>query len=201
MTSLKSLARSAMLGSTDDSLLTSAISIGISELGGFVPPTFEGGGSACPAESKSQMPEKAADWLKSILTGEFEALLPEFLQLAAERGYIVPPETLPALLGLGKNGLRAWVAPVIGERGRWLAAHNPAWAYALGRDPLEAWEHGARLERVTALEQVRAREPEKAREWVQATWEQEAPEDRAAFLAVFSAGLSMADEPFLEGCL
>ncbi len=190
-----------MLGSTDDLLLVSAIRAGITELGGLVPATFEGATNVCGAESKPQMPGKAAGLLKRILTGELDASLPEFLQLTAERGFIVPPETLPALLGLGKNELRKLVIPVIGERGRWLAAHNPAWAYALGRAPLEAWENGLKAERIAALEQVRASEPGKAREWVQASWEQDSPEDRAAFLATFSVGLGMDDEPFLETCL
>jgi len=202
MTTLKALTQSAMLGAPDpEALLVSAARIGLAELGGYLPAAFEGELSACPAESKPQMPEKAAGLLKRLLAGEFEGALPEFLQLTAERGYIVPPETLPALLGLGKNDLRKLVRLVIGERGGWLAAHNPTWAYALGREPLEAWEQGTRAERIAALEQIRAREPGKARAWVHASWEQDAPEDRAAFVATFSAGLSMADEPFLESCL
>ncbi len=201
MTTLQNLARSAMLGSTDASLLTSAAKTGIAELGGYLPATFEGESEACGAESQPQMPEKAAGLLKRLVAGEFDGLLPEFLQLTAERGYIAPPETLPALLGLGKNDLRKLVIQVIGERGRWLAAHNPAWAYALGRAPLDAWENGLRAERIAALEQTRAAEPGKAREWVQASWAQDAPEDRAAFLATFSVCLSMDDEPFLETCL
>ncbi len=201
MTTLQHLAQSAMLGSSDDSLLVSAIQTGIAELGGYVSATFAGENKACGAESKPQMPEKAAGLLKRLVAGEFDGLLPEFLQLTAERGYIVPPETLPALLGLGKNDLRKLVLPVIGERGRWLAAHNPAWAYALGRDPLDGWENGLKAERIAALEQIRATEPEKACAWVQSSWEQDAPEDRALFLGAFSIGLSMEDEPFLETCL
>jgi len=201
MITLEQLAKSAMLGSNDDLLLVSAIRAGITELGGLVPATFEGATNGCGAESRPQMPEQAAGLLERLIAGEFDGLLPEFLQLSAERGYIVPPETLPALLGLGKNDLRKLVIPVIGERGRWLAAHNPAWAYALGRDPLEAWENGLRAERVAALEQVRASEPGKARAWVQASWEQDSPEDRAAFLGTFSTNLGMDDEPWLEACL
>jgi hypothetical protein len=201
MTSLHSLTQSAMLGSADDSLLVSAIQTGIAELGGYIPATFEGKSTACPPESQPQMPEKAAGLLKRLVAGEFDGLLPEFLQLTAERGYIVPPETLPALLGLGKNDLRKLVLPVIGERGRWLAAHNPAWAYALGRDPRDAWENGVRVERIAALEQIRASEPGKAREWIQASWEQDSPEDRSLFLGACSVGLSLEDEPFLETCL
>ncbi len=171
MTTLHALAQSAMLGSSDDSLLVSAIQTGIAELGGLVPAAFEGATNVCGAESKPQMPEQAAGLLKRLIAGEFDGLLPEFLQLTAERGDIVPPETLPALLGLGKNDLRKLVLPVIGERGRWLASHNPAWAYALGRDPLEAWENGLRAERVAALEQIHASEPGKERQWVQSGWD------------------------------
>jgi hypothetical protein len=189
MTSLHSLTQSAMLGSADDSLLVSAIQTGIAELGGYIPATFEGKSTACPLESQPQMPEKAAGLLKRLVAGEFDGLLPEFLQLTAERGYIVPPETLPALLGLGKNDLRKLVLPVIGERGRWLAAHNPAWAYALGRDPRDAWENGVRVERIAALEQIRASEQGKARGWIQASWEQDSPEDRSLFLGACSVHL------------
>ena len=201
MTTLHSLSQSAMLGSTDDALLVAAARTGLAELGGYIPATFAGEITVCGAESQPQMPEKAATLLNRLVAGEFDGLLPEFLQLTAERGYIVPPETIPALLGLGKNDLRKLVLPVIGERGRWLAAHNPAWAYALGRDPLEAWENGVRAERIAALEQIRAEEPGKAREWVQASWEKDAPEDRALFLGAYSVGLSFEDEPFLESCL
>lgn len=202
MTTLHALTQSAMLGSMDDSLLVSAARTGLAELGGYMP--IAGHASSvthATEETLPQMPEKAAGLLKRIVAGEFDGLLPEFLQLTAERGYIVPPETIPALLGLGKNDLRKLVLPVIGERGRWLAAHNPAWAYALGRDPLDAWENGVRAERIAALEQIRATEPGKARSWVLASWEQDSPEDRALFLGAFSVGLSMEDEPFLESCL
>ncbi len=201
MTTLKQMTQSAMLGSAEDSLLVSAASTGMAELGGYMPATFEGEVTASIAESRPQMPKKAVGLLKRLVAGEFDGLLPEFLQLSAVRGTIAPPEMLPALLGLGKTDLRKLVIPVIGERGRWLAAYNPAWAYALGRDPLDAWENGLRAERIAALEQVRATQPGKAREWLQSTWEQDSLEDRALFLAVFSVGLSMDDEPFLESCL
>jgi hypothetical protein len=147
------------------------------------------------------MSEKAAGLLKRILAGEFEDTLHEFLDLAVTRGLVAPPETIPALLGLGKGELRPLVLAVSGERGPWLAAHNPAWAFALARAPQDAWEHGTRIERVAALEQVRLNNPEQACQWVQSTWQQDSPEDRAAFLATFFSHLSLADEPFLETCL
>ncbi len=201
MTTLKSLAQSAMLGSTDESLLASAIRVGIAELGGYVPVAFTGERAICSTESQPRMPERAGRLLKRMLEEEMNELLPEFLQGAAERGYIVPPETLPALLSPGRNAWHSLILPVIGERGSWLAAHNPAWNYARKREPLEAWENGTRAERVFALERMRTTDPDRGREWVQTCWETDSPEDRAAFLATFAIGLSMDDEPFLEACL
>src|SRR5262249_3150418 len=43
--------------------------------------------------------------------------------------------------------------------------------------------------------------PLNARELLASTWQQEPPEDRAAFLASLEVGLSMDDEPFLESTL
>jgi hypothetical protein len=201
MTTLKSLAQSAMLGSTDESLLASAIRVGIAEVGGYVPVAFTGGGEKCNPESRPRMPEKASRLLKRMLEREQDDLLPEFLQEAAKRGYIAPPETLPGLLGLSRNKWRSLILPLIGERGSWLAAHNPAWAYARKREPLDVWENGTRAERILVLEQMRTSDPAQGREWVQSNWEIDSPADRAAFLATFAIGLSMEDEPFLEACL
>jgi hypothetical protein len=91
---------------------------------------------------------------------------------------------------------------VIGERGKWLASQNPAWAYALGKDDeQDVWETGARLERVEYLERLRERDPKHAVELIQSTWAQDPPEERAALVTALSNGLSMADEPFLDACL
>lgn len=219
MATLKSLTQSAMLGSgggfkppaleyvrvpdadPEAALLISAAVVGIGQLGGWRPLEVTGGEATCPPETGLQLPERAAGLLKRILAGEFEAVLPEFLQLAAERGFVVPPETLPTLLGLGKKELHPLILAVIGERGRWLAGLNPAWTYALAPAGEQAWETGKFTERVALLEQLRATAPGKARELVQTTWEQDSPEARAAFVTTLAGGLSMQDEPFLESCL
>jgi hypothetical protein len=139
--------------------------------------------------------------LKRILKGEFEATLPEFLRLSAAEGYIMPPETLPALLGLGKQELRGLVLPVLGERGRWLAHYNPAWAYALPPGAEEDWETGSLAQRISLLESLRARTPERALDLLKSTWAADSPEARATFLRILAAGLGRQDEPFLESCL
>lgn len=186
----------------EEVLFSTAALIGLASLAGITPPKLEVNDPGSPAESQRMISEEAAPFLKRILAGEYPEVLPEFLALTASKKCRVPPETLPALLGLGKHKLRKLVLPVIGERGKWLAGQNPAWAYALGReDEAEVWETGARLERVQYLERLRERDPKHAVELVQSTWAQDPPEERAAWIAALANGLSMDDEPFLESCL
>ena len=183
-------------------LFSSAALIGLASLAGTIPDQVEANDVASLAESQQVISEEASIFLKRILGGEHEQVLPEILSLTASHNRLVPPETLPALLGLGKHKLRKLVLPVMGERGKWLAGQNPAWSYALGREDEElVWETGARLERVEWLERLRERNPKHAVELIQSTWSQDPYEERAAFVAALSNGLSMDDEPFLESCL
>ncbi len=90
---------------------------------------------------------------------------------------------------------------VLGARGRWLAAQNPDWS-ALVFNPVErAWSDGQRKERLAYLEDLRAQDPDRARELLAEAWPQEALPERLAFLQTLADGLSMADEPFLETVL
>ncbi|MEV7969340.1 DUF5691 domain-containing protein [Sphaerisporangium sp. NPDC088356] len=63
------------------------------------------------------------------------------------------------------------------------------------------WEFGTRGDRLSYLRGLRAVDPAKARALLRRGWEQESPEDRAAFILAMADGLSMADEPFLEAVL
>lgn len=186
---------------TDASFFSTAALIGMANIAGRLPTRLEETVDASPAESRRIISEEASIFLKRILDGEHQEVLPEFLELTASHKRLVPPEALPALLGLGKHKLRKLVLPVIGERGKWLAGQNPAWAYALGREDDDVWETGTRLERVQYLERVRERDAKHAVALVQSTWDQDLPEERAAFVAALAIGLSMDDEPFLETCL
>ncbi len=219
MSSLKALTQTAMLGAgagftppasdlapisgadPQALFLASAAVIGIGEIGGRIPAILEIEDPACPAESSVYLPEAAVGQLKRMLAGEFELLLPEFLDLAASRGFLAPPELLPVLLGIGKADIRQKALRIVGRRGEWLARHNPAWGFAVSRLPQDAWEHGSFAERLAALGQQRAAQPDEARGWVEDTWGQDSPEQRAAFIAALEPGLSMADEILLEICL
>ncbi|WP_283137028.1 DUF5691 domain-containing protein [Rhizohabitans arisaemae] len=148
---------------------------------------------------------EAADRLARILAGQQQRVLPEWLDLAARRRLRAPGHLLPELLDRGRNdrSLREPIAVVAGRRGRWLAGHNPHWAYLLRERSggVETWELGAPGERLSYLERLRGRDPAAARETLRASWRQETPDDRALFTAALAEGLSAADEPFLEEVL
>jgi hypothetical protein len=64
-----------------------------------------------------------------------------------------------------------------------------------------AWETGARAMRLALLSESRKASPAQARALIEATWASEKADDRTAFVASLDAGLSIDDEPFLEGAL
>ena len=159
----------------------------------------------CPAEQQPRASERAGSFLLRMLSGDFGELLPEWLDLAAKCRLLAPPEALPALLGVGANRaeLREMILPVLGERGRWLAAQNPEWAWVTGAagEDESIWQVGERPARLMFLQRLRRTNAVRARELVMQTWKEETPDDRAAFISVFEIGLTGADEAFLESAL
>ncbi|WP_299415757.1 DUF5691 domain-containing protein [Acaryochloris sp. IP29b_bin.148] len=169
--------------------------------------------SPCSAETLSQCSDRTHHHLQTILNGEYKAVLPELLGLMAQAKQLVPPAALPALLdqGRGQTELRSRIQAVIGERGRWLAQHNSMWAYAVGQ-PLphteageidqqaveNLWKTSDPPLRIDLLKTFRSLKPQAAQEMLNTTWKQEKAKDRATFLALLHANLSLADEPFLE---
>jgi len=161
-----------------------------------------------PLDDRLPCPPKAADHLARILSDEaLMPLLPEWLAALATGGYDLPHRWLPEMLELAcqQKDLRPLVRPVIGQRGVWLAVQREPWAHLLlptGRqDVTERWQNGLFDERLELLWHVRRADPLLGLELLSSTWPQEPPREREAFLAALSAGLSMADEPFLEAAL
>ncbi|WP_020579164.1 DUF5691 domain-containing protein [Actinopolymorpha alba] len=153
----------------------------------------------------------ASHRLARILAGEHLGALPEWLTAAAGHGFRVPGHLLPALLerARGSQRIRGLVSAVGGHRARWLAGLNPDWAFLLdeahGSDTAELdpniWEYGDPGQRRGYLARLRTQDPDRARDLVVATWAQETPRDRIAFLSSFGVGLALADEAFLETVL
>ncbi|MEV4948176.1 DUF5691 domain-containing protein [Streptomyces sp. NPDC053755] len=144
-------------------------------------------------------------------------LLPQWLAAANERGFAAPASSLPALLDAARarTDLRPQALALAGPRGLWLARLNPEWKFALrgtsgsaalpgARNPREVaklWSEGLFAERVALLGALRAENPAAALSLLASTWQAERAEDRLMFLDSLRAGLSGADEEFLEAAL
>src|SRR5262249_60354209 len=63
----------------------------------------------------------AANLLRQLIGGQNDELLPEALSRMRAAGLRLPFDLLPVALGMRNNDYRAALAPVLGERGRWLA--------------------------------------------------------------------------------
>ena len=154
----------------------------------------------CSFDDLPRCSPRAARYLQQMLEGQFPHLLSEWLENAAIARQRVPEMLLPSLLDKGRQQ-REWrpaVLPVLGQRGRWLAAQNPDWHYAVALTTEADWDTGTPAARLLYLQDLRSHNPEHARELLQSTWKQETASDRAKFLEACRIGFSLADEPFLE---
>ncbi len=150
----------------------------------------------------------SAHHLQLILEGRYADVLPEFLSLLQKKKQRIPTRLIPQIME-AKDLKTLWpqIEPFIGRSGQWLLRQNPdcqQWAaapFAEGKETGQLWETGSSMKRLALLRQLRGEKPDRARILLEGTWPQENPADRAAFLAAFSEGLSLADEPFLERCL
>lgn len=186
------------------SLLSAAGMITLWQKAGYQPPTDP---QPLPAPGEPERLPRcralASQHLALMLQGQHENVLPEWLAALAEAGQRATEEHLPALLELGRTqtNLRLLILPVLGQRGRWLAGQNPAWHYAAAESDETVWQTGSHDERLFLLQQLRRGNPDRAHELLARTWSEETAKIRAAYLSAFVAGLSMADEPFLEKLL
>jgi hypothetical protein len=190
-------------------LLAAAATISIYRGAGKLASKGKAPESPAPADVLPRCSPRSAQHLIAMLDGTHDSVLGEWLTAAAAAKKRIPEERIPALLDRGAHSeeLRDGVTHVLGRRGVWLAAQNPAWSFVGGSattevdEQIQVWETGDRAARVAVLRRMRGCDPGKAREMVQSTWKQDAPDDRAEFVAEFNAGLSAADEPFLEELL
>lgn len=161
------------------------------------------GVAPCSEQDLPRCSGRATWCLQQVLQGQYASLLPEWLEKAAIAQHRVPELLLPALLDKGRQQreLRAALLPTLGQRGRWLAAQNPDWNYAVALVPETDWDTGTTAARVLLLQDLRSHAPDRARALLQATWSQEPASDRVRFLETFRVGLSLADEPFLTMAL
>ncbi|NJO26221.1 MAG: hypothetical protein HC874_00820 [Richelia sp. SL_2_1] len=141
--------------------------------------------------------------LEIMLSGEYIAFLPEWLQLLAANKKVVSPKYLPDLLtkGIIQHHWRKYILPVLGKRGIWLAAQNPEWSYAVSENKDQIWKNGSLKARKNLLKELRQSEPEKGLKQLQHIWSKEKAQERASLLETLEVGLSIEDETFLEDAL
>jgi hypothetical protein len=179
------------------------------ERSGFVAPDQPAPAST-PASAPDTLrpcPPRAQAILALLLRGLHPAgLEAEWLRLLHRHGGRLPPHVLPKLLDAATRqpALRPAVLPVLGERGHWLARLQPEWRWAADADAdadAAPWETGTPEQRVSALRDWRARDPQAALAALAAAWSSEPPDQRAALLAALAVGLAPDDEAFLETAL
>lgn len=194
----------------EQKLLGTAATLALYRRAGQLPTL--GPASPAPAEPETQLRCRpaAAARLGTMLAGLYSDLLPEWFALA--EGQRVPEELLPDVLDWSQKHLDQLehILPVLGARGRWLAAYRPSWrAIAVAAladratpETLTAhWHTGDRASRKLLLARLRLYNLALARELVASTWAEDGAEERLVFLQTFPTGLSMEDEPFLETAL
>jgi hypothetical protein len=189
--------------SPEAALLSAAAVLALYQQAGWLPANRPATLEPCPPDNLPRCGSRAAQLLQQMLEGKYPQVLSEWLTMAAIAQQHVPELYLPKLLDLGKQqrGWRSAILPVLGQRGRWLAAQNPDWSYAVELTSTEDWETGSQAARLLYLQQLRAIDPDQPRSLLMATWSQEAAGDRAKFLDTLRIGLSLADETFLEDAL
>ncbi|MFC7968744.1 DUF5691 domain-containing protein [Streptomyces cinereoruber] len=184
-----------------------------------------------PEDPRVPLPEAARRRLDQLLAGrtapspagrrgaapDLTELLPQWLALAEGHGYKAPAAALPALLDAARarTDLRPSALRFAGPRGLWLARLNLEWRFALRGtgaagalpSPRDAegvralWDEGLFAERVALLAAVRNDDPAAGLALLASTWATERAEDRLMFLDSLRAGISDADEEFLEAAL
>ncbi len=218
-----SRAESLPLLSAENSALVATLMAGVCppELGSLFP-------EAALTPGESPPPEIADESIRSLLLtasrhgvqredlevddDTIRSLLPETFALIAKAGQRLPPAMLPTVLDLKGAEVRAVLPAVLGERGRWLAGQNPAWAWVRNQEaaamrqelPADAerlWQEGVLSERTAVLERLREHDPNQGLLWLTQTWKSEKADTRLTLMRALTVGLSLADEPFLEAAL
>jgi hypothetical protein len=175
---------------------------------GYVAATGAARPEPAPAETRPPCSAALAAVVADLAEARNKVVLAEALERMDARRLRLPPERLPALAALRDATLLPAAAGVAGARGRWLAAHNPAWSWLTGGvapasldERRRTWEEGATEARLAALRATRADEPAQARAWVEAAWKAEKAALREQVLDAFAIGLSGDDEAFLTQAL
>ncbi|RSK33117.1 DUF5691 domain-containing protein [Hymenobacter metallilatus] len=184
-------------------LLTAGVLSAIRKAGYRLAATAVADVALAAPETQDALGAGGAQLLQQLLEGQYPELLPEFLAALADNQRRVPHQLLVQLLEYARPrpALHPAVAAVLGRRGAWLAAQNPAWQGLLAASEQAteqtAWETGTIGQRALYLENLRRREPAHARQLLAAGLPQEPAKHQAQLLETLQERLAADDAPLL----
>ena len=186
-------------------LLRQAMLVTIPALTGAQPAQYEGPlPEPAPADDRPLIPRAAQLRLRAVLD-VYPKYLAEWLVAVQASGRRLPLNALPGLLeaGRGNVSVRAALAKVLGDRGRWLARQNADWRYLL-REPFgplrpEDWDGPEPDARIAYANGLYAADPAAARALLATAWPTLTATVKLSLLALVTRYGTKADLPFVEG--
>ncbi len=158
-----------------------------------------------PPDHRPICSDEAMSYLRMMLAGRYEDMLPEWLRVLDRREERVPPEMIPALLEYGRKirTLRSSILDVVGEQGKWLAwvIESRDWQWFEPHDVEKRWNRGSFDTRVELIELLREARPDEARAMVADVWDEEKPQMKMSLLKALRCHLSAADDELFEKAL
>ena len=196
-------------GDVETRVLRSAGVLAVCGDAGFMPAAARAPAhAACLPETLRAPDDKhSISLLQQILAEGPDLLRVEALQVLAATDSCLPPRLLPMALEAARAAsfLRAVLLPVLGQRGRWLAAQNPDWSFVATGDvsvpEREHWEHGTIEQRQRYLALMRRSDPAHARFQLVAVLPELDARERASLLGQLQVGLGPEDEDLFDGLL
>ena len=136
----------------------------------------------------------------------------EVCRCVEEHGTTLPVSVLPMALVAGQRNvaLRVALLPVLGTRGRWLAARNPQWRYATaldgdvmaaGQQESTHWSQGSQADRLLFLTNLRSHDPAAARDLLAAGIGELSAKERAELIPLLNPQLGADDIGLLTSLL
>ncbi|MBS2961719.1 hypothetical protein KGA66_01575 [Actinocrinis puniceicyclus] len=188
-------------------LLARAALAGLARRVGRPPERFEGAlPQPAPPDPRPALPQAAARRLRTILDS-YPKYLPEWLAAVRRAGFRLPAAYLPPLLDIGRTNMliRADLAAVLAEPGRWLAAASGNWRYLLREARAEArpedWQGADPDARVCYVAGLYLSDPQAARRLIRQDWAAQRAAVKLGLLALVSRYPDPDDVSFVQGLL
>lgn len=161
-----------------------------------------------PAAQKAACPDDVAALLDRFQRRGDVTLVRLMLEEFDQHNWDIPAAAVPNLLKLGSknNQMRPHIIGAIGPFGRWLAAQNSVWQYALipvmnWEQLTQMWQDSPTQIRISMLGWLRRTDTVRGLDLLQSQWPSEPDANRHALISGLRTGLSMGDESFLENAL